>query len=529
MAKRKPVMRSLVGKYVILCLSIILAGLVIFGAILLAFSKDYFDQETSEILTRSAKIASTYTTEQLSSSSAEKQRIYFNVYRVTEGYNLLSSRPGYTLFFTDQSGEILLYVQDSDSPDQDYPDVTKFPADALQIVQTEGIYEGSGKINGMYTENHTIVVVPVYAPDETQIVGYVFASSSGLDLQEYLMNVLEIFILGAVAVLAFTFTMISIGTDRFMQPLKEMSEATVSFGQGDFSRRVSVDPNSFDEMNQLAIAFNHMASALAAHEKSSRNFVANVSHELKTPMTTIGGFIDGIRDGTIPPEEEDRYLTIVSDEIKRLSRLVVSMLNLSRMESGEVHFNPTTFDVGPMAVQIVLTFEQRIEAKNLEVRGLEDAHDFFVESDVDMIHQVIYNLVDNAVKFVNQDGYLEFSFEEDMGMVHIGIKNSGDGISKEEIQQVFDRFYKTDKSRSLDKSGVGLGLYIVQSIIALVGGDISVRSVQGEFCEFVIAIPAAKPETLPRREKKIKMKDNSSTPKEDEEPLDVDEQADSDE
>lgn len=511
MAKRKPAMRSLVRKYVVLCLSIILAGLIIFGAILLAFSKDYFDQETEDILSRNAKIASTFTTGQLSASDYEKNTIYFNAYRVTEGFNLLSSRPGYSMFFTDQNGKILLFIESVDSPDQDYPNPEAISAEMLEIARTEGIYHDSGRMDGMYKDSHIIVIVPVYSPDGTQVVGYVFTSSSGQDLQEYLVNILEIFILGAIAVLAFTFTMISIGTDRFMQPLKEMSEATVAFAHEDFSRRVSVDPNSFDEMNQLAVAFNNMASSLAAHEKSSRNFVANVSHELKTPMTTIGGFIDGILDGTIPPEEEKHYLTIVSDEVKRLSRLVVSMLNLSRMESGEVQIKPTRFDIGAVVLQIVLTFERRISEKNLEVRGLDEAHDFFVETDVDMVHQVIYNLVDNAVKFVNQDGYLSFSFEEDQGNIYIGIKNSGDGINKEEIQQVFDRFYKTDKSRSLDKSGVGLGLYIVRSIMALIDGDISVRSVPGEFCEFIIAVPAAKPEEFHRKDRKIKEKKNADS------------------
>lgn len=218
---------------------------------------------------------------------------------------------------------------------------------------------------------------------------------------------------------------------------------------------------------------------------------ANISHELKTPMTTIAGFVDGILDGTIPPEKRDHYLQIVSGEVKRLSRLVRSMLDIARIEAGEMPLKPVVFDVNDTVCRTIFTFEQSIEAKHLEVRGL-DTPKMMVEADPDLIHQVIYNLVDNAVKFVNDGGYLEINYTVENGWVYVGVKNSGQGIPKEEISKVFERFYKSDRSRSLDKNGVGLGLYIVQSIINLHGGNIMVRSTEGEFCEFVFSLPQAK-------------------------------------
>lgn len=170
-------------------------------------------------------------------------------------------------------------------------------------------------------------------------------------------------------------------------------------------------------------------------------------------MTSIAGFIDGILDGTIPPEKERHYLSIVSDEVKRLSRLVRSMLNIAKIEAGEMKLKPTVFDVNEVVLSSIFTFEQTIDAKHLEIKGL-DAGKIMVEADEDLIHQVVYNLLENAVKFVNEGGYIEVSYTVDPKRTYINIKNSGEGIPKDEISKVFDRFYKTDRSRSIDKTGV---------------------------------------------------------------------------
>ena len=233
-----------------------------------------------------------------------------------------------------------------------------------------------------------------------------------------------------------------------------------------------------------------MADSLAQQETVRRSFIANVSHELKTPMTSIAGFVDGILDGTIPPEKERHYLTIVSDEVKRLSRLVRSMLNIAKIEAGEMTLKPTVFDINEVVLSSIFTFEQTIETKQLDIRGL-DAGKIMVEADEDLIHQVVYNLLENAVKFVNVGGYVEVSYTVDPKRTYINIKNSGEGIPKDEISKVFDRFYKTDRSRSIDKTGVGLGLHIVRSIVNLHQGEVIVRSVEGEFCEFSFSVATA--------------------------------------
>jgi signal transduction histidine kinase len=209
-------------------------------------------------------------------------------------------------------------------------------------------------------------------------------------------------------------------------------------------------------------------------------------------MTSIGGFIDGILDGTISPEEEKKYLSIVSSEVKRLSRMVVSMLNISKIEAGEIQLSETKYDVSKQIFETLLSFEKTIDLKNIEIVGFEDMNGVIIEADKDLIQQVIYNLLDNAVKFTPQDGTITLSASSNSEGTRVAIRNSGAGVSEEEISRIFERFYKVDKSRSFDTKGVGLGLYIVKTIINMHEGEITASSKQGEYTEFAFEIPFIK-------------------------------------
>ncbi len=206
-------------------------------------------------------------------------------------------------------------------------------------------------------------------------------------------------------------------------------------------------------------------------------------------MSTNGGFIDGILDGTIPKEKPDYYLEIVSGEIKRLTRLVVTMLNMSKIESGSFEMKPQKYDISDQIIHILLTFEQKIEEKHIEIEGLENLNPTFITADRDMIYQVIYNIFDNAVKFTNEGGYINVSMNEDDKNVEVHIKNSGIGIQKEELSKVFQRFYKVDKSRGLDAKGAGLGLYIVKMMVEMHSGTIYAQSEDENSAEFVFKLP----------------------------------------
>lgn len=257
-----------------------------------------------------------------------------------------------------------------------------------------------------------------------------------------------------------------------------------------------VQVTSEDEMGQLAMSFNNMANSLTNSEGMRRSFIANVSHELKTPMTTIAGFIDGILDGTIPQGEQSKYLHIVSGEVKRLSRLVKSMLDLSRIDSGDMQIHPCSFDITNTVVNTLLTFEQAIDEKGIEIGGLEEAAPVTVWGDQDLLHQVVYNLLENAVKFTNQGGSIRVGIIDSVDRTTVTIENTGPGIAPEDLPMIFDRFYKGDKSRSRDKNGMGLGLYLVRTILQLHGGNIQVSSIQGQYCRFEFYIP--KPQESPR-------------------------------
>lgn len=242
-------------------------------------------------------------------------------------------------------------------------------------------------------------------------------------------------------------------------------------------------------MAEMARALNRMADEIAVYDQTQKSFVANVSHELKTPMTTIGGFVDGILDGTIPEEKEKDYLETVSSEVKRLSRLVVAMLNLSKMESGEIAINPVKYSIQTQIFEALFSMEQRINEKNITINGLEEIGDVKIVADRDLIHQVVFNLIDNAVKFTPENGEISFFAKGDSESTTVTIRNSGPGVSPEQISRIFERFYKVDESRSFDVKGVGLGLYIVKTIINMHDGKIEANSREGEYTEFTFVIP----------------------------------------
>lgn len=271
----------------------------------------------------------------------------------------------------------------------------------------------------------------------------------------------------------------------------EFRRISEQFAKRDFSENIPLNvPYTTPEIAEYV---NTVAADVAKSEETSKTFIANVSHELRTPITTIGGFVDGILDGTIPKPRQNSYLVLVSKEIKRLRILISSMLNMSRFETGTLRPDFRDVNLTDIVIQTVLMFEKKIDDKHLEVEGLGSDR-MTAEVDPDLIQQVVYNLVENAVKFVNDGGVLSFRFERSVnGACTIGIKNTGEGLKNSEIQQVFDRFYKTDSSRGKDTTGLGLGLAISRKIVHLHHGHIVVKSVYGEYTEFLIQLPEKQP------------------------------------
>ena len=276
-------------------------------------------------------------------------------------------------------------------------------------------------------------------------------------------------------------------SERVISPLRDISSAAKSFASGKFDVRVPVRGN--DEIAELATTFNNMAQSLDNYDEMRNSFMSNVSHDLRSPMTSISGFIDGILDGVIPPEQHKYYLQIVSGEVKRLSRLVNSLLDLSRIQAGERKFTPVSFDICEMGRQILISFEQKIDAKGLcvEFDCFEDRIN--VVADHDAIYQVFYNVCDNAVKFSSDGAKYRISIKKGKGKkIIVEVFNEGQGIPPEEMNFVFERFYKLDKSRGLNKNGTGLGLFIAKTIIEAQGESIWAESEYGKNCCFCFSL-----------------------------------------
>lgn len=361
----------------------------------------------------------------------------------------------------------------------------KIDSDIIAKASEES-YSEVDTLGGIFIRNQLTAASPIMVNGKA--VAVVFATEPiTVSWYSYARKIFQIMLTAIFLSLLVSFITVYILSYRLTKPLREMSEATKRYAEGDFSYKVKVRGD--DELSQLAEAFNSMASSLSALESSRRSFVANVSHELKTPMTSIGGFIDGMLDGTIPEEKYPHYLQIVSDEVKRLSRLVTSMLNMSKLEAGEMPINIKTFDLSANLFKTLLSFEKKINDKQIDIEGLDRLESIYVKADEDMLTQVVYNLIDNAVKFTPQNGYIRIKAYSDPEKVFVSIRNSGAGVEREELDKIFERFYKVDKSRSYDVKGAGLGLYLVKSIIQLHGGEIKATSVVGEYTEFVFWLP----------------------------------------
>ena len=470
--------KNIFSRYFYLCASITLASITVLGVMVVAFTARYFQNDRMDLMQRNAEQAAILFRE---NSLSIYPYIYINdTPYLINAFNALSNSLDADIFLVDTAGKTII----CSASEGNHSTYVVEPSVMEQALGKNG-YRGVTRLGGIYEEKNYVVAAPVTVGDV--VVGSIFVATPSSLTGVFIKQVAKMFVIGAVVVLIIAFVIIYFFTEMLVHPLRAMVTAADSFARGDFSARIPIEGD--DEIQQLAIAFNNMALSLAANEQTRRSFIANVSHELKTPMTTIGGFIDGILDGTIPKERYEYYLGIVSQEVRRLSRLVVSMLGIARIEAGEMSLKPQTVDIHQIVCQTVFTFEQRIEEKQIDIRGL-DAAKTFVEADPDLVHQIVYNLIENAVKFTPENGCIEISYTPEGRMIWTAIRNSGAGISKEEIPKLFDRFYKTDKSRSMDKNGVGLGLHIVKSLVHLHQGNITVKSVEGEYSEFSFSLPA---------------------------------------
>ena len=365
----------------------------------------------------------------------------------------------------------------------------KIPAHIMNEVNNLVELSEFEELEGVFDTPHLFYTAPVFTANE-YVCGTVFACAASARQDALLDVMLKTILISSLWVMLAALIVVYIVTERVIGPLKDMSRMAGEFAAGNYSARVPV--RGRDEVAALAVAFNDMADSIARLEVMRNTFVANVSHDLRTPMTTISGFIDNILSGAIPPERHAHYLEVIRTEVARLARLVASLLDLSRIQAGDRKFDKKPFDVCEMARRILFSFEGKIDTKRLEVEFLCDEDRMLTLADHDAIYQILYNICDNAVKFSREGGVLRVALttiKDDH--VQVSVYNEGEGIAAEDVPYVFERFYKGDKSRGLDKSGAGLGLFISKTIMDAHNERIWVRSEQGSFCEFNFTLPRA--------------------------------------
>ena len=471
-------MKTAQSRTLITATVIFLLAMLVLGAAMQFLVKDYLTDTTFQRLDQDSKVLSHLVSAYYGDKTMDGSQFLINL-------DLTTQVSGIDALICDGQGRIILSSDPSMNIGQQSLRISQ---EDLQQIIAKGCVHYTGRLKDVYSQSRYISARPVQV--RGVVVGFVLASAPVADTQQVMEKISSIFTTGSIGVMIIFVVAMTFLTRMQSQPLQEMAKKARAFGHGELDARVRITGSASREVEELAIAFNNMASSLQKNEYSRQEFVANVSHELKTPMTTIGGYIDGILDGTIPPERQRHYMQIVSDETKRLSRLVRSMLDISQLQSegGIPVEKMSRFDVSECAGQMLITFEQKILSKELEVEVDFPECPVYTVAQQDYISQVVYNLLDNAVKFCPQGGILSLKIRESGSKIFVSVGNSGDTIPAEELSLLFDRFHKMDKSRAENRDGWGLGLYIVKTIVGLHGEDISVTSLDGK-TEFTFTLP----------------------------------------
>ena len=446
------VKNSLFSKMVVTYTIIITVSFTILAAFLSFWFQDYFINTRQRDLTSQVDIIEGIATDYLTGSVSYE--------KLTEGMKFISSYIGEAIVLVDNNGYVYSVTSIKYAPLVG----KQIFHDGLENMDSSDYIDAFNKY-GVYMDEKIYVMMEVLKDAKGQSMGATLISVSTDILDNSLSNVYQIIWLSAVfAVIASCIVIYYFSQKMIVNPLSQMSGVARKIAQGDVDKRVEI--HSDDEMEEFANAFNVMADSLQKVEQNRKEFISNVSHELRSPMTSIKGFIGGILDGVIPEEKHKYYLNIAYEEIQRLARLINDLLDLSAVESGTYKLNKVSVDINEIVRICILRNENRIKNKNLDVQVFFEGSELWVLTDEDKTIQVVTNLLDNAIKYGKDDGLINISCRKKGKKAHISIFNEGPTIDEEDIKHVWERFYKGDKSRT-QKVSTGLGLSIVKKIISL--------------------------------------------------------------
>ena len=465
--------RGLYWRQMSITVGMVLLTLVLLGTVFFSLSYNYArGQKTDELLER-AQVVSRLSVRYLESG----RYLTMEELRQDQVFQQLAATAAMIsdmdILVCDEEGHVLLSTDET----MEGQSIT-IPEGVMSAVLEQGTWAGRSRLDQLYESKRFVGGVSVVSPTTGNVLGTVFTVSSGDTVDALWRTFAGLLVMTALVVLMISFVATSVTTMRQIKPIREMAQATRCYAEGDFDIRMN-DYGRDDEIGELAASFNNMAERLQQTERQRREFIANISHELKTPMTTIAGYTDGILDGTIPPENEKQYLQIIANESRRLSRLVRRMLDVSQLQAMDPLRNGNHFDICESMRRVLISMEKKINDRHLDVEADIPDEPILVLGDNDMITQVLYNLLENAAKFAREGSTLYLGVTMMDGKARVTVRNVGDTIPAEELPLLFERFHKSDKSRSEDKDGVGLGLYIVKTILQQHKEDISVTSENG--------------------------------------------------
>lgn len=338
---------------------------------------------------------------------------------------------------------------------------------------------------GSFESDMLSVLAPITS--SYKVKGYVTIHCDMNDIQASCNSMLNISYVTLVILLLLSLIILIFFTEMVYVPLRKITYAAEQYAAGNMHYEFQVE--SDDEIGYLAVCMNYMASQIAGAEDDQKKFVANVSHDFRSPLTSIRGYLEAMLDGTIPQETHEKYLNIVLNETERLAKLTNSLLTLNNLNTKGMLLERADFDINPVIRGTAASFEGTCLKKNIAIELILTGDEMFVNADMAKIQQVLYNLIDNAIKFSHHDSVIRVETSLKKNKLFVSVKDTGIGIPKSDLKQIWDRFYKSDLSRGRDKKGTGLGLSIVKEIINCHGEHINVISTEGVGSEFIFSLP----------------------------------------
>lgn len=470
--------RSMFSKIMIINIISMLISIIILGTTQMLLLTSYISKQSEDALSQNAETIISMVNGDIPMETLNNMLNGFS--HVTGNYICIFDNKGKVITSTSNNR----FVQSSP---------VFLESEYTKVVLSGQKYTMIGNMGNLFTETMFTLQIPIRTKGNT-VIGAVSVSRPIPEHQKMKYDMFQILLISIFIMMITSSFLAYILAKKFSVPMKNIGATTKEFAGGNFAARVGPIGTQSDisEIAELAQAFNKMAAELEKSEEIKNSFISDVSHELRTPMTTIAGFVTGILDDTIPQDKQKDYLKIVHDEITRLSRLVNTFLDITRMQSDKLTLNKSVFDINELVRICIIGLESKIAAAGIDIELNFETESCYAYADRDSIMRVLTNLLDNAVKFTNKGGLIIVTVKTVQHDVIVSVRNTGCGIPKEQQAMIFTRFYKGDRSRSQNKDGTGIGLYLVKNILQAHGKDISINSVEGEYAEFIFNLEKGK-------------------------------------